>query len=259
MKMYKCRISSLIRVKLQAFFYHLLLSLLLAGLAAGLVFGLWYPYPFREISGGRELFMLVVVVDVVLGPLITFATFNPAKSLREKRMDFGVIGLLQLGALFYGLWSVAQARPVHVAFEYDRFRVVHAADINMQSLDKAPESLRSLPWTGPTYISLRAMRVEEEVEMTLAALNGVSLSARPELWQPYADSTRNVLNRAQSIAWLKERFPAQRGVIDRSVAATGRQAEKLRYIPLLSREIAWTVLVDGESAEPLGYIALDSF
>ena len=44
-----------------------------------LVFAVWYPYPYREISGGRDLFLLVVAVDVVLGPLITFAVFNRAK------------------------------------------------------------------------------------------------------------------------------------------------------------------------------------
>ncbi len=78
-------------------------------LAALLVFGLWYPYPFREISGGRELFLLIVGVDVVMGPLITLAVFNPSKSRREKILDFSLIGLLQTGALVYGLWAVALA------------------------------------------------------------------------------------------------------------------------------------------------------
>ena len=55
---------------------HLGLSLGLAVLAALLVFYIWYPYPYREISGGRELFLLVVAVDVILGPLITLSVSN---------------------------------------------------------------------------------------------------------------------------------------------------------------------------------------
>mgnify|MGYP002144062886 CR=1 FL=1 len=39
----------------------------MAALAAGLVFGLWYPGAYRLMSGGRELFLLVTSVDVVLG------------------------------------------------------------------------------------------------------------------------------------------------------------------------------------------------
>jgi hypothetical protein len=62
--------------RLQASAAHFALSLLVAALAAALVFGVWYPYPYREISGGRELFFIIVAVDVVMGPLLTFAVFN---------------------------------------------------------------------------------------------------------------------------------------------------------------------------------------
>ena len=70
--------------KLRAFGIHLSLSLLVAALAAVVVFGVWYPYPYRDISGGRDLFLLIVGVDVVLGPLVTFTVFNPKKSRREN-------------------------------------------------------------------------------------------------------------------------------------------------------------------------------
>ena len=56
--------------RLRASAIHLAISLSVATLAALVVFGWWYPYPYRELSGGRELFALVVAVDVVLGPLI---------------------------------------------------------------------------------------------------------------------------------------------------------------------------------------------
>ena len=73
--------------RLKAAGIHLGLSLVVALLAAGLVFGLWYPMPFREISGGRELFLLIVAVDVVIGPVITLAVFDRRKRWRELRRD----------------------------------------------------------------------------------------------------------------------------------------------------------------------------
>ena len=51
--------------------YHLLVSLFLAGMAALLVFKVWYPYPYAELTGGLQLYKLVVAVDVVCGPLLT--------------------------------------------------------------------------------------------------------------------------------------------------------------------------------------------
>ena len=45
--------------RFQASGIHLGISLVIALLAAALVFGLWHPYPYREISGERELFLIV--------------------------------------------------------------------------------------------------------------------------------------------------------------------------------------------------------
>ena len=60
-----------------------------AALAAILVFLVWYPGPFRELAGGRGLFVLLTSVDVVLGPLLTFAVFDRTKSRRHLRLDLG--------------------------------------------------------------------------------------------------------------------------------------------------------------------------
>jgi len=79
--------------RLRAIGIHLAISLGVAALAALLVFGLRYPYPYREISGGRTLFMLVACVDVALGPLITLIIFSQSKPRRKLMMDFTVIGL----------------------------------------------------------------------------------------------------------------------------------------------------------------------
>ena len=169
--------------RLRASAIHLAISLSIATLAAWLVFGWWYPYPYRELSGGRELFTLVVAVDVVLGPLITLVIFNAAKTRRHLLMDFSVIGLLQVAALAYGLWTVFVARPVHLVFEYNRMAVVHAVDIEPSLLSQAPPDLQTLPWRGPTLLSLRPLQGGEVIESVLQAVGGIAQAAQPNLWQ----------------------------------------------------------------------------
>ena len=44
-----------------------------------------------------------------------------------------------------------------------------------------------------------------------------------------------------------------------AVAHTGHPLDALRYLPLLSRKTAWTVLIDAQSTQPVGWVALDSF
>ena len=239
---------------------HLGISLCVAVFAAALVFGLWYPYPYGEISGGRELFFLVVAVDVIMGPLITLAIFNRAKPRRELLIDFTVVGLLQLAALGYGLWTVFAARPVHLVFEYSRMTVVHAIDVDADLLAKAPTSLQKLPVTGPTVIALRPFKnPAEQFDATTAALKGFPLAARSDLWQAYEPVRADVLKEAKPVAELRARFSNQAAQIDRAIAATGKPVTDLRYLPLLSRKTAWTVLLDATNEEPLGYLPLDSF
>ena len=239
---------------------HLGISLCVAVFAAALVFGLWYPYPYGEISGGRELFFLVVAVDVIMGPLITLAIFNRAKPRRELLIDFTVVGLLQLAALGYGLWTVFAARPVHLVFEYSRMTVVHAIDVDADLLAKAPTSLQKLPVTGPTVIALRPFKnPAEQFDATMAAFEGFPLAARSDLWQAYEPVRADVLKEAKPVAELRARFSNQAAQIDRAIAATGKPVTDLRYLPLLSRKTAWTVLLDTTTAEPMGYLPLDSF
>ena len=246
--------------RLQASAVHLALSALVAALAALLVFGLWYPYPYREISGGRELFMLVVTVDIILGPLITLAIFDRRKPWKELRRDLAVVVLLQMSALVYGLWTVAMARPVHVVFEIDRFRIVHAIDVPPELLSQTPAGVTALPYTGPTLVGLRPFRDgQEQMAATMAALQGVSLGFRPDLWQSYELSRKDVLQAAKPIAHLKARFPASVQTIDEALANKGYAAEHAQYVPLAGRKDFWTVLVDGRNGDVLGYLPLDSF
>lgn len=239
---------------------HFSLSALVAALSALLVFGLWYPYPYREISGGRELFLLVVTVDVIMGPLITLAIFDRRKSWEELRRDLFIVVVLQLSALGYGLWTVAMARPAHMTFEIDRFRIVHAIDIPDELLPKTPLGITALPYTGPTLVGLRPFTDEQEkMDMTMAALQGIQLGARPDLWQSYDASRPDVLRVAKPVGQLRQRFPDRVAAIDAALEGLGAAADTAQYLPLVGRKSFWTVLVDGHNGDVLGFIPLDSF
>lgn len=248
------------KIRFKAAALHLGISLVIAGGAALLVFNVWYPYPYREISGGRELLLLVIGVDVVLGPLITFIIFSRAKPRAELVRDLAVVGLIQLAGLGYGLWTVHQARPVHLVFEMDRFRVVHAVDIPEELLAKVPEGIAALPLSGPTQLAVRPFASNEEsTNATLMALQGISLSARPDLWEPYASARSRVLAAAHPASQLKVRFPLRTAEVEQAIAGTGQPADTLIYLPLIARKSFWTVLLDARTAEVRAYVPLDSF
>jgi hypothetical protein len=245
--------------RLHASGIHLGISVAIAALAALMVFGIWYPYPYREISGGRELFVLVVTVDVLLGPLITLAVFNRQKPWSELRRDLATVGFIQLSALGYGLWTVAIARPVHLVFEIDRFRVVHAVDVPDELLGRQPQQVEALPWLGPTLLAVRPFRsAEENLNVTVAALGGLHIGARPDLWQPYRDARAQVLQAARPVTQLKQSFAGRAREID-SMLHGSRVTDNVLYVPLVGRNVFWTVFLDPATAEVIGFLPLDPF
>lgn len=251
--------STFWRGRLKAAGIQLAISFAIAVFAALLVFLVWYPYPYREISGGRELFLLLMAVDVVLGPLMTLVVFNSKKRRRLIYFDFAVIGLLQLAALGYGIWTVAMARPVVLAFEFQRFNVVHAVEVPKELLGLAPLELQRLSWTGPKLLAIRDFKDnQEKMDAVMQELAGVALGARPDLWQSYEKAKSQIIATAKPVAELKTRFPLRARDIDAALKLTSPNVP-IGYIPLAGRNTFWTVLINTQTAEVLAFVPLDPY
>ena len=244
---------------------HFGLSLLLAAIAGVLVFAVWYPHPYWEISGGPKLFLLMTTVDVIMGPLMTFVVFNVAKRRVELFRDLTIIGFIQAAALAYGLWIVAVVRPVHLVFEIDRFRVVHAIEVPAELLDQALPDLQRLPLSGPTLLSIREFKdSNESFESIMAELRGSAISFRPGMWQSYAKAKPQVVHRAKPLSELKKRFPARTDEINSALASWWVTTEEkhgtsVGYIPMVGRVGFWTVFIDTKTADIISFVPIDSF
>lgn len=245
--------------RLRAAGIHLGLSALIAALAAALVFGLWYPTPFREISGGRELFFIVVAVDVVLGPLITFAVFDRRKPWRELRRDLAIVGIIQIAGLLYGLHTVYVARPAVMVLEVDRLRVLTAVDLPAAALAKAPPEFRELPWHGTHVLAARRATDAERLESIEMAMAGVDIGQRPEFWLPASETKAALLQSAKPLQELRERHVARSAELQKYIDATGRSDEQLKFLPLFARRTDWVALLDAGSGELVGYAPFDGF
>lgn len=112
----------MVSARIKAFAWHLGCSLLIASAALVLVFAVWYPAPLHVALGVTSVFLLVLLVDVVIGPFLTLLVYKQGK--KTLLFDMAVIIALQLSALLYGLWTVAEGRPVWLVFNVDRFDLV---------------------------------------------------------------------------------------------------------------------------------------
>ncbi len=223
---------------------HLLISGAVSMLAAALVFGFWYPGAYRLLSGGRDLFLLVIAVDVVLGPLLTFAVFNLNKGWRHLRRDLAFIGLIQLAALSYGLHTVYVARPVALVFEVDRFRAVTASDVHRAELPMARPEYQTLPLTGPWQLSTRPPEPgDERNDALFMAVSGIDVGQRPKFWRPYEDGRADILARSRPFADLLDRYPDQAEQFNGRLTEAGLPASAARFLPVVARG-DWVAVLD---------------
>ncbi|MFC6521947.1 hypothetical protein ACFQAT_21695 [Undibacterium arcticum] len=123
--------------------FHFLISFIVGLGLLALCWFMWYPAPMLMAIGGQQIFLLVVGIDVVLGPLLTLVVFKVGK--KSLKFDLAVIALLQLGAMVYGVSTLLEARPAYVAALGDQFQVVQASELTDANLAKGKTEL---PWWG---------------------------------------------------------------------------------------------------------------
>ena len=249
-----------IRAATRAALIHLFCSLGVALLAACIVFGLWYPFPYRELSGGRELFLLVVAVDVVCGPLLTMVLFNPAKPRAELWRDLGLVALIQLGALGYGLHTVWQARPLFLVQEIDRFKVIAAPDVLDASVAALPTALRPRWTSGPMTVAIREPKDAEERKKVLfeSVQGGRDFAERPEFYLPYEGTAAlKSLQRAKPLAVFLQKHPAQENAAKALAAEKRADMAQWLYLPVVARQ-DWIAVLNKEG-QIQGFLKGDGF
>ena len=149
-------------------------------------------------------------------------------------ISLSIVGMIQSAALGHGVWTVSVVRPVHLLLEFDRFRVIHANKVPEGLLAQTPVGIRAMPWKG------------------------LELSARPDLWEPFAQARGRVLGAAKLLLELRQRLRQQTVLFDRVIGQTDVPDRGLRYQPMVGRNSYWAVLLNANTAEIGGFLPLDS-
>ena len=248
-------LTSLNRFKASAL--HLALSAAIGTAVVMLMLAVWYPQQYFAAMGGATLILLLIGVDVVIGPLITLIIFDPKK--KSLRFDLAVIAVLQLGALLYGCSVMFNARPAYNVFAVDRFEVVAANAIDEESREKAAPEFRSLPLTGPKVVAARQPDDPDRLSdiVISATKGGADLANLPDLYVPYEQFRRDAGKSAKPLAELAKRHSEGAAAIRAFVAASGRAEDSMGYLPMRARNEDMAVIVDTKSGEIIGILPVN--
>lgn len=258
-------LSRRIRLASKAALIHFLSSAIVACIGAALVFLVWYPYPYDLLSGGRKLFLILVCVDVVCGPLLTLVLFTPQKPRSELATDMALVLIIQASALIYGIHTAYEARPLFLAHEVDRFRVIAIGDYGefdvTQSLAALPQSLKPHWLRGPVAVGMRAPRDEAERREVMldAASGGRDYAQRPDFYIPYGTIAyqSKVLARAKPMRSFITHNPAATDLCHAVLARNGLSIDDAMFLPVMHKQ-EWVVMLD-KSARILGFLPGEGF
>ncbi len=240
------KLKTLLPYKAKATAIHLALSGVIFVVVLYFILFHWYPHPWFPIDGGWQGVRIMIFVDLVLGPTLTFLVFNPNKTRLALGVDFSFIAVAQISALIWGIYAVHGQRPLAIVFSWDRFYSVDIKALRKQSLDE-----RALETYGDTPVLVYFEWPEEpekKIELSLKTLSlEIANHEQVEFFRPLAPHLDEVFSRRVALAALLKEDGQLRSKLDRLATKHGlHQAEDLRYARFSGRyEEATLVITPG--------------
>ena len=238
---------------------HLAISAAIAAGVLALMLVYWYPPPLFEVMGGSGLALILIGVDVVMGPALTLIVFKSGKP--GLKFDLAVIAACQLAALVYGCHVISLARPAFIVFVKDQFQVVTVSELAPERLAEARyPQFRQPSWAGP-QLAFGEWPTEAADQQRLidAVIHLEDLQHFPKHFAPYAQGRTELLSQALPLAQVHKVEPEVAKVIDAWLASSGSQADSLRYLRLRGRRGWVAVLIDRVTAQPVKMLLTEKF
>lgn len=237
--------------RLNFFIGHLFISVLMALAVIILTFFIWYPSPLAKAVGVTHIFLILIALDVVIGPLLGWLVYKEGK--KTLKMDLTIIIFIQLLALLYGIHTIKQGRPVWVVFSIDQFEIVRANEVYNKNIKEAETKFQSFSLFRPKIIAVKLpqdLKIKERL-MFDEILKGISLSQRPEYYSDLDQVRAQVKNRAQNINLLK-RYN-NKNIVNKTLK---KYPQATAFIPLKANAVDMTVLINQEKGEVVKIVDL---
>jgi hypothetical protein len=238
--------------RLRLFTIHLILSLFLASLVISCVYLVWYyPLPLVKAEVITPILLMLISINLIVWPLLSLLVCKEGK--KSLKFDFTIIILLQISALCYGVYSIAQGRPVWLVYSVDRFEVVRNNEVIQTHIQQAQPQFQATSWLKPQYAAVQFAKDSKQrnEDMFMEVLEGISIAQRPERYVPLSQVTAQIQQRALSLSLL-ETF--NRKIQVKQLLAKYPNANA--YLPLKANAVDMTVLVNKDTAEIIKIVDL---
>jgi hypothetical protein len=228
---------------------HFSISLFVGLMMLAVVWFVYYPSPMLVGFGGLEIFLLIVTIDVILGPLLTLVVFNKTK--KNLFWDLTVIAVLQVTALSYGAMQLFAARPVYVAALDNEFHVIQATEITEQNLQKSGSHL---PLFGPIWVGTAPPTDQnklEEVKLVAQLVDG-GLGHFPQYHSPLSGNVEQLINTAKTIDDLELRHGVEAAKVNAWLVSNEVATLDAVYVPTKIQSDRYATVLNKKTRTVIG-------
>lgn len=237
--------------RLKFFLSHLFISFLIALLVVGLVFFIWYPSPLARAVGVTHIFLMLLAIDVIVGPVLGLLVYKEGK--KSLKFDLSVIILIQIAALCYGVYSIEQGRPAWLVYNVDRFELVRKNELVDTNIQQAQPQFQKPSWFKPQYVATEFAKdiQQRNDEMFAEVLGGISIAQRPERYVELTQAKTQIQQRALPLKEL-EQYNSKADV-EKTLA---KYPNVDAWVPLKATAVDMVVLLNKEKAEVIKIVDL---
>ena len=234
--------------KLKASIIHLLLSIVLVSLITASIIYFWYPTEYLGITNFKGIALLIISIDLVLGPLLTFVVFNPEK--KSLRFDLAVVVAIQLSALAYGVNALYQTHPLFITYNHGSFNLIHANEVTPENAkyDEFKVSKLASP-------QMAFAKMPDDPEKRTEIMMGVDLKGEPDIdkrteyYEPYEKHLDTILEASLDAA----KIFSEKNINTSSKAFLKKykNIDDFVFLPLKGSSDNAIIVLDKKTAKPI--------
>jgi hypothetical protein len=228
------------KFRFKAFSLHLLGSATALTLILGSLYFGWYRWPGWRLADAAQVVAVLIGVDLVIGPLITFVIASNSKARHVLARDIGIIVAVQVCALIYGATSLWNGRPLYYAFSVNVLQQVQAYDIDAAEADLGRQKNPGLAphwYSTPRWIWAPLPQDPEEAQKIVngtitGADDVISMPRYFKPWEQGLPSLREQLKKVDDLAYFSR---GEKKKLKEHLQAAGFSTDQMNTMPLTGR------------------------
>lgn len=238
-------------IRIKATLLHFALSIILVTLTISAIVYFWYPLKYIGITHFKNIAVLIISIDLVLGPLLTFVVFNPNK--KSLRYDLAIIVAIQLSALGYGAYALYETHPLYVTYSQGGFKLINAKDVQPEDALYPEYNISKLQSAKLAYVeypndlkSALSVAVAEKVK------GARKIEQRIEYYKPYLDNKEKILENALNSKLILADTELRQKII--TIKREGKTFDNLVFFPIRGGTQDAIIVLEKDTAKPLATI-----